>query len=111
MRQQYDSLCALGTRFIHCFLHLCILNAKCPIGYLPAWIRNGCVRKSLTDDSDGHAVHFFEHVGLKNGVFKVSGFDVLRNKINLASKVFVDDFHHPFFAVGEFPVRGHHGHA
>ena len=100
----------LGARFVDGFLYLGILNAKCPIRHLPAGVGNRRVRKSLTDDSDRHAVHFFECVRFKNWVFKIFGFDVLRHKIDLASEVFVDDFHHPRFAVGELPMCRHHVH-
>ena len=38
------------------------------------------------------------------------GLDVLGDELNLAGKVFVDNFFHPLHAQGEFPVTGHHIH-
>ena len=110
MRQKHHGLRTFAACFVDGFLHLCVLNTKGPIRHLPARVGNRRIWKRLTDDGEGHAVHFFQHIRLENGVFKVFGFDVLRYKINLASEIFLDDFHHSSFAVGEFPVRRHHIH-
>jgi hypothetical protein len=58
-----------------------------------------------------HAVHLAHHVGLEHRVAEVGGLDVLRDEVDLALEVALDDLLHALHAVGELPVAGHHVHA
>ena len=86
------------------------MNAELPVGHHVARVGNRRVRKSLTDDGASHAIDFANHIGLEHRVAKVLGFDVLRYKVHLAGKVFVDDFFDALHAQRELPVAGHHVH-
>ena len=65
----------------------------------------------MPDDRDLNAIDFAQHIGLEDRVAKIRGFDILRNKIYLARKVFLDNFLDPLHAIRKFPMPGHHVHA
>ena len=111
VRQHNHHLRAFGTGFVDHLLHVLVLDAKGPVGHHVTWVSNGCVGKGLANDGAGHAVHFTHHIGFEHRIAKVLGLDVLRHKVDLARKVFLNDFLHAFHAIGEFPVACHHVHA
>ena len=48
------------------------------------------------------------HVGLEDRVAEVGGLDVLRDEVDAALEVLLDDLLDALHAVGELPVAGHH---
>ena len=110
VRQHHHHLRTFGTGFVDHLLHVLVLDAKGPVGHHVTWIGNRGVGEGLADDGAWHAIHFPHHIGLEHRIAKVLGLDVLRHKVDLARKVFLDNFLHPLHAVGEFPVAGHHVH-
>ena len=105
--QQHHRLRPFGTRLVDGFLHVAFANAKSPVWREPPGVCNRHVRKGLANDSDLYAIHLLEHIGFEDRVAKITGLDVLRNEINLAGKVAVDNFFDAFFAVGEIPMARH----
>ena len=65
----------------------------------------------MANDGDLNAIDFAQHIGLEDRVAKISSFDILRNKIYLARKVFLDNFLDPLHAISKFPMPGHDVHA
>ena len=107
MTEQHHGLRAFGSGLVNGFLHLVFTNAEGPVGRQPARIGNRRVRKGLTNDGDAYAIHVLDHIRLEDRITKVAGFDVLRQKVNLARKVFVHNFLDARFTVSEVPVAGH----
>ena len=106
--EQNHRLRALPFGRIDLLLQLGLLNAEGPVWHLPARISNRRVGEGLPNDGHLGAIHFFDHERLEDRVFKVFCFDVLRHKIDLASKVFFNDLLDALLAIGEFPMRRHH---
>ena len=99
---------AFLANLIHHFLHVVLLNAKGPVGHHVAWVSNRCVGKRLADDSNRNAVLLPDHIGLEDWITKVSGFDVLREKLNTAGKILFNNLFDPLGPESKFPVRTHH---
>ena len=55
-----------------------------------------------------HAVDLAQRVGLEHRVAEVGGLDVLREELDAALEVLLDDLLDALRAVGELPVAGHH---
>ena len=105
--EQHHRLRAFGPRLVDGFLHLAFTDAKGPVGCKPGRVGNRRVGKGLTDNGHGHAIHLLDDKGLEYRVTKVTGFDVLRDEIDLAGKVFFDNCLDALFAVAEIPMTGH----
>ena len=58
-----------------------------------------------------HAVDLADHVGLEHRVAEVGGLDVLREEVDLAREVLLDDLLDALHAERELPVAGHDVHA
>ena len=110
MAEHHHHLCTFATGLVHHLLHVLVLDAELPIGHHVTRVGNRGVGERLTNDGARHAIDLANHVGLEHRVAKVTGLDVLRHKIDLARKVFFNDFLDTFHAQGEFPVTGHHVH-
>ena len=111
VRQQHHRLRALGARFVHRALQRFFLDAEAPVRHEVLGIGDRRVRKRLADDGDRHAVHGLDHIGRKHRVAEVGGFHVLRDEVDAALEIVVDDLLHAFGAEGELPVPGHDVHA
>ena len=105
--QQHNSLRPFGSGIVDGFLHFAFANTERPVGHQPSRVGNRCVRKSLTDDGDAHAIYFFDHIRFEYRITKITGFDVLGQKVNLARKVTVHNFFDARFAISEVPVTSH----
>ena len=108
--EHHHHLCTFATGLVHHLLHVLVLDAELPVGHHVTRVGNRGVGERLTNDGARHAIDLANHVGLEHRVAKVTGLDVLRHKIDLARKVFFNDFLDTFHAQGEFPVTGHHVH-
>ena len=108
VRQQHDRLRALAARLVDDLLQALVLDAERPVGDEVARIGDRRVRKRLPDDRDRHAVDGPDRVRRKHRVAEVGGLDVLREELDLAGEVPVDDLLHAVGAEREFPVPGHH---
>ena len=104
----------LGTfaaGFVDHLLHVLVLDAELPVGHHVTGVGNRGVREGLANDGAGHTVDLADDIGLEHRITKVAGLDVLRYKVDLACKVFLDDFFDALHAQGEFPVASHHVYA
>ena len=98
---------AFGACEVHRFLHILFVNTERPVFNQIAGIRDGGVWKSLSDDRNRYPVHFAHDERVKNGIFKIGCFDILRDKVNFPGEILFNDFFDTLFAKGHFPVRGH----
>ena len=98
MRQQDHSFRAFGARVINGLLHIFFFDAERPVFNQVAWVRNRCVGERLADDRNLDAVHFTHRIGVKYGIFKIRGLDILGDKIDFAIKIFFYNFFDAFFA-------------
>ena len=107
MGKNHDNLGPFSARLCHHFLHVFVLNSKCPISNHVAGVSDRRVRECLTNDGARYAVDFSNHIGFENWITKVIGLDVLGNKVDLASKIFIYDFFDTFHPIGKLPMAGH----
>ncbi len=107
VRQQHDRLRAFAARLVDDFLQRFVLDAERPLGDEVARIRDRRVRKRLADDRDRHAVDRAHHVGREHGIAEVGGLHVLREEVDPAGEILVDDFLHALRTERELPMAGH----
>ena len=103
-----DDLRALGARLVDHLLHVVVLDAEGPVRDQVARVGDRRVREGLADDGHRHAVDLAHHVGLEHRIAEVGRLDVLRDEVDPAREVLLDDLLHALHAVGELPVAGHH---
>ena len=111
VREQDHRLRALGARFVHRALQRLLLDAEVPVRHQVPRMGDRRVWKRLADDRHRHAVHRLDHVGREHRVAEVGGLHVLRDEVDPALEIVVDDLLHALGAEGELPVPGHHVHA
>ena len=83
--------CAPGARLFDHLLQVRLLDAELPVGHQVARVRDRRVREGLADDRHRHAVDLAHHVGREDRVAEVGGLDVLRDELDPALEVLVDD--------------------
>ena len=108
VRQQHHGLRALAAGLVDDLLHLLFLDAERPLGDEVARVRDRRVGKRLADDRHLHAVDGADDVRLEHRVAEIGGLHVLRDEVDLAGEILLDDLLDPVRAVGELPVAGHH---
>ena len=108
MREQHHHRSTFAAHFIDRFLHLRFLDAETPFRRKVARVGDRRVGKRLANNCHRHAIHFFHHVRCKYQVTEIGGLNVLRDEINLALEICLDNFLDALVAQGKFPVTGHH---
>jgi len=108
VREHHDDLRALAARLVDPLLHAVVAHAEAPVRHHVARIGDRRVRKRLADHGHLHAVHLLQRVGWKDLVLEVGRAHVLRDEIDAALEVLIDDFPHPLHAESHLPVGGHH---
>ena len=109
VRQQDHDLGAFLAAFVHLFLHFFVADAERPVGEGETVVGDRRVGEGLTDNGNLDLVHLADDIRLEHAFLAEAGVEhVLRQELDLALEVLVDDFLDARIAVGEFPVPGHH---
>ena len=97
----------MRARLVDHLLQALFLDAERPVGDEVARIGDRRVRKRLADDRDRHAVDRAHRVRRKHRIAEIGGLHVLREELDAAGEIPVDDFLHALGAERELPVPGH----